>query len=185
MPKLPKITMGISCAASIAARFGRNPCGAGCCASRLPAAARPRDDAMSAAFRCAVIGEARQWLDCYYGAAQPVRAALGMPPRAGSAGETGLPRRLRAPPRPATIRCATRLFPTRCAVTILSGREGMAELLLRGGPPGARWRWVFRPTLPTKSILPSGPVPQSAGASAAATRGKVRWLQHAHDISCV
>lgn len=44
------------------------------------AQARPRDDAMSAAFRCAVIGEARQWLDCYYGAAQPVRAALGMPP---------------------------------------------------------------------------------------------------------
>lgn len=45
-----------------------------------PASARPRDDAMSAAFRCAVIGDARQWLDCYYGAAQPVRAALGMPP---------------------------------------------------------------------------------------------------------
>lgn len=45
-----------------------------------PATARPRDDAMSAAFRCAVVGEARQWLDCYYGAAQPVRAALGMPP---------------------------------------------------------------------------------------------------------
>ena len=45
-----------------------------------PAVARPRDDAMSAAFRCAVIGEGRQWLDCYYGAAQPVRAALGMPP---------------------------------------------------------------------------------------------------------
>ena len=46
----------------------------------VPAMARPRDDAMSAAFRCGVIGEARQWLDCYYGAAQPVRAALGMPP---------------------------------------------------------------------------------------------------------
>ena len=45
-----------------------------------PAIARPRDDAMSAAFRCAVIGDTRQWLDCYYGAAQPVRAALGMPP---------------------------------------------------------------------------------------------------------
>lgn len=50
-----------------------------CIAFASPAAARPRDDAMSAAFRCAVIGEGRQWLDCYYGAAQPVRAALGMP----------------------------------------------------------------------------------------------------------
>jgi hypothetical protein len=45
-----------------------------------PAAARPRDDALAGAFRCAVIGEARQWLDCYYGAAQPVRAGLGLAP---------------------------------------------------------------------------------------------------------
>jgi hypothetical protein len=46
----------------------------------LPAMARPRDDAMSGAFRCAAIGDLRSWLDCFYGAAQPVRAALAMPP---------------------------------------------------------------------------------------------------------
>ena len=46
----------------------------------VPAQARPRDDAFSGAFRCASIGDSRAWLDCYYGAAQPVRAALGMPP---------------------------------------------------------------------------------------------------------
>jgi hypothetical protein len=46
----------------------------------LPAQARPRDDAMAGAFRCAVIGDARVWLDCYYGAAQPVRAQIGMAP---------------------------------------------------------------------------------------------------------
>jgi hypothetical protein len=45
-----------------------------------PAQARPRDDALSGAFRCAVVADSRAWLDCYYGAAQPVRAALGMPP---------------------------------------------------------------------------------------------------------
>jgi hypothetical protein len=45
-----------------------------------PAQARPRDDALSGAFRCAAIADSRQWLDCYYGAAQPVRAALGLPP---------------------------------------------------------------------------------------------------------
>jgi hypothetical protein len=45
-----------------------------------PAQARPRDDALSGAFRCAVIAESRQWLDCYYGAVQPVRAGLGLPP---------------------------------------------------------------------------------------------------------
>ena len=46
----------------------------------LPAEARPRDDALAGAFRCSVIGDARQWLDCYYGAAQPVRAGLGLAP---------------------------------------------------------------------------------------------------------
>ncbi len=65
-----------------------------------PAMARPRDDAMSAAFRCGVIGEARQWLDCYYGAAQPVRAALGMPPAPAGAVESWHPRRPQATRRP-------------------------------------------------------------------------------------
>lgn len=44
------------------------------------AAARPRDDAIATAFHCSVIGDSHQWLDCYYGAAQPVRAALGIAP---------------------------------------------------------------------------------------------------------
>lgn len=42
--------------------------------------ARPRDDVMSRAFRCAAIGDSHTWLDCYYGAAQPERAALGLQP---------------------------------------------------------------------------------------------------------
>jgi hypothetical protein len=44
------------------------------------AEARPRDEVMSNAFRCAPISDSRKWLDCYYGAAQPARAALGMQP---------------------------------------------------------------------------------------------------------
>jgi hypothetical protein len=35
---------------------------------------------MADAFHCAALGDSRQWLDCYYGAAQPVRAELGMAP---------------------------------------------------------------------------------------------------------
>jgi hypothetical protein len=48
----------------------------------IPAAAqaRARDDATSGAYRCAVIGELRPWLDCFYGAAQPARAQLNLPP---------------------------------------------------------------------------------------------------------
>jgi hypothetical protein len=45
-----------------------------------PAQARPRDEVMSGAYRCAAIGDSRTWLDCYYGAAQPARAALGLKP---------------------------------------------------------------------------------------------------------
>jgi hypothetical protein len=44
------------------------------------AQARPRDDALAGAFRCSVIADSRQWLDCYYGSAQPVRAGLGLAP---------------------------------------------------------------------------------------------------------
>ena len=44
------------------------------------AQARPRDDVMAGAYRCSVVGEPRQWLDCFYGAVQPARAALGLAP---------------------------------------------------------------------------------------------------------
>jgi hypothetical protein len=43
------------------------------------AEARTRDDIMSSALHCAGIGDSRQWLDCYYGAAQLMRAQLGLP----------------------------------------------------------------------------------------------------------
>jgi hypothetical protein len=45
-----------------------------------PAMGRPRDDAMAGAYRCASIAASRTWLDCYYGAAQPVRGVLGIMP---------------------------------------------------------------------------------------------------------
>jgi hypothetical protein len=41
---------------------------------------RPRDAVMANAYRCNAIGAPRQWLDCYYGAAQPARAQLGLVP---------------------------------------------------------------------------------------------------------
>jgi hypothetical protein len=53
-------------------------------AGALPASAAVRDDVMGGAFRCAATGDARQWLDCYYGAAQPMRANLSLPPASPS-----------------------------------------------------------------------------------------------------
>ena len=55
-------------------------CGMVVAAGSSGAAARPRDEVMSGTYRCAVIGNPREWLDCFYGAAQPARAALGLAP---------------------------------------------------------------------------------------------------------
>jgi hypothetical protein len=40
----------------------------------------PRDAVRAASQRCDSITDEHTWLDCYYGAAQPVRAELGLPP---------------------------------------------------------------------------------------------------------
>ena len=45
-----------------------------------PATADPRDEVLSIAARCNAITDYRAWLDCYYGAAQPMRQILGLPP---------------------------------------------------------------------------------------------------------
>lgn len=45
-----------------------------------PALAGPRQDMLAAIARCNTIADERQFLDCVYGAAQPVRAELGLPP---------------------------------------------------------------------------------------------------------
>ena len=44
------------------------------------ALADAREDVVSGLTRCASIADDRQWLDCYYGAAQPMRAWLGLSP---------------------------------------------------------------------------------------------------------
>lgn len=45
-----------------------------------PAYADTRNDVLQGIFRCAAIQDDRTWLDCAYGAAQPMRAKLGLPP---------------------------------------------------------------------------------------------------------
>ncbi|MEO8300791.1 MAG: hypothetical protein ABI608_03305 [Rhizomicrobium sp.] len=39
-----------------------------------------REDVVAGVTRCAHLTDDRQWLDCYYGAAQPMRAWLGLSP---------------------------------------------------------------------------------------------------------
>jgi hypothetical protein len=48
------------------------------------ALAGPREDVQAGSARCAGIADDRSWLDCYYGAAQPMRGKLGLPPAPAS-----------------------------------------------------------------------------------------------------
>ena len=75
--------------------------------------ARSRDEVLANAYRCAGIGASAQWLDCYYGAAQPARDDLGLAPVPQSQ-----LRLLRDPPfgmvQNQTIRDATMAAAARC-----------------------------------------------------------------------
>jgi hypothetical protein len=53
----------------------------GVCAS--PALADPRQDTLAGISRCAGLPDDRTFLDCVYGAAQPLRTELGLPPAPG------------------------------------------------------------------------------------------------------
>ena len=54
---------------------------AGLVALTVPATADPtRNDVLANLQRCAGYTDNRTWLNCYYGAAQPMRAQLGLPP---------------------------------------------------------------------------------------------------------
>src|SRR5580698_7494844 len=73
-----------------------------------PAIAGTRDDVMSAATRCAGISDDRSWLDCYYGAAQPMRAQLGLAPAPAS-------QLAKVPPASSVARSAPPAGPARAA----------------------------------------------------------------------
>jgi hypothetical protein len=76
---------------------------------------RPRDAVMAASYRCSAIGAPRQWLDCYYGAAQPARSALGLPPAPQAQVQLSLsPPAGNASPRIAQVRDAVMATTLRC-----------------------------------------------------------------------
>ena len=74
-----------------------------------PAVADPRTDVLSTATRCNAIAEYRIWLDCYYGAAQSMRALLGLAPAPG--GQVGLVPPAGAAPATAPVASAGRPAP--------------------------------------------------------------------------
>jgi hypothetical protein len=73
------------------------------------AVADPRTDVLSTAARCNAIADYRVWLDCYYGAAQSMRALLGLAP--APAGQVGLVPPAGAAQPPAPVASAARPAP--------------------------------------------------------------------------
>jgi hypothetical protein len=107
----------------------------------LPGNARAdtRDEVLSAISRCNVIHDNKVWLDCVYGAQQPMRALLGLPPApeyqqrlVPPAGIVAAPI---APP-PAAGPAASVQTPPRPA-TVRRGRAGFLGNLFGANPPVA------------------------------------------------
>jgi hypothetical protein len=73
------------------------------------AMAGAREDVIAGISRCAGLADDRQWLDCYYGAAQPMRASLGLSPAPQSQIrlQAGVPVRPVIPVRPVAAAAAT------------------------------------------------------------------------------
>jgi hypothetical protein len=73
-----------------------------------PALAGPRDDVYAASQRCVALADDRAWLDCYYGAAQPMRGQLKLPPAPTSQTALVPPAGTVPPPQTLAMRAAPR-----------------------------------------------------------------------------
>lgn len=115
------------------------------------AQARPRDEVMINVYRCAGHASTRVWLDCYYGAAQPQRAALGLPP---------------APP--AQIALVTNVSAPG-APQDLAVRDAVIVAASRCGSVAAERPWLdcyYSAANPARSLLGLAPVVVPAAAKA-------------------
>jgi len=105
------------------------------------ARADTRDEVLSAISRCNVIHDNRVWLDCVYGAQQPMRAQLGLPPApeyqqrlVPSPGAIPAPA-MTAPPPVAVSAAPARTAPGPAPVR--RGRAGFLGNLFGANPPVA------------------------------------------------
>jgi len=117
----------------------------------VPAMARPRDEVMINVYRCAAQASTRVWLDCYYGAAQPQRAALGL-----------------APAPPAQVALVTN-SPAPGVPQDLAVRDAVIVAASRCGSVAAERPWLdcyYAAANPARSLLGLAPVAVPAPATA-------------------
>lgn len=128
-------------------------------AAATPVLAGPRDDMMAGVSRCNGIADDRTFLNCVYGAAQPLRAQLGLPP-APEAQQRLVPQAMVAPaPPPRAAPQASRPQPAPYSErasqdrleTFTFDRRGLFTIMLGNGEhwrqdpsDTARAKWVGR-----------------------------------------
>jgi hypothetical protein len=94
----------------------------------LAAQAGPREDSRAGIARCDGMADDRAWLDCVYGAVQPMRARLGLSPapdfQQRLAGTNAAPMQRPLPPRP----MGAAPVPTVAAQPVRRGKEDWVHL---------------------------------------------------------
>ena len=99
----------------------------------LPALAGPREDTLGGISRCAALPDDRAFLDCIYGAAQPMRARLGLAP-------APVTQQRLVPPAPGSY--APPAAAPRAAMAPQPKPVGVVNSLL-GNDPSANWMEAF------------------------------------------
>jgi len=87
------------------------------------ALADAREEVVSSLTRCASLTDDRQWLDCYYGAAQPMRAWLGLTPAPQSQLKL-----LQTQPQPAALPATVSRATVRSGPPPMPKRSGLLDM---------------------------------------------------------
>jgi hypothetical protein len=136
--------------------------------SGAAAMARPRDDVMINVYRCAAHPLTRVWLDCYYGAAQPQRAALGLPP---------------APPAQVQL---VQTPPAPGVPTDLAQRDAVIAAAARCGSVAAERPWLdcyYGAADPVRRLLGLAPAVAAPSQPSAGPHGEPDLLGHVNGKS--
>jgi hypothetical protein len=89
-----------------------------------------REDVVRSMTHCASFTDDRQWLECYYGAAQPMRAWLGLPPAPQSQLRLlqGQPQASASAPKPAALPATVTRAAVRTGPPPMPKRSGILDM---------------------------------------------------------
>jgi hypothetical protein len=149
------------------------------------ALADARDDVVAGMMRCAVIADDRQWLECYYGAAQPMRGRLGLPPAPQSQQQLLHQHYSGAPVHPVNPAVAAPLAPLGAPAYQAQPQMASRAPAPSGPPPMPKQRGIFSDFFGGSDLVRNAPVrsyefAQDGSFTVTLADGQV-WQQTADD----